>query len=538
VYALDTEDDSKGHPFLWIFFNGIEYFVYREKQKAIEFIDSLSKESIFCVNLEYDLINTFGVEKIIEETEFSYSGNQMIKAKYKGVNFYNTLVIWFMGVKQMGEFIGIEKLPFEPESIDYCKRDSEITWNFVNTMLLLYDKLNIKFKSTIGSTALHHYLTWYKTVDVEKIEDDVLYEYKKYYYGGRVECKKLGEIFGNISCYDVNSLYPFCMKNYFPLPDSMKVVNFLPENCMYLVDAIVESNMETPVLPKKINGKLCFPNGTFQVFSNNVEIEYFKKQGGKILSINKVMMFESTCRPFDSYVFDMYNLRIKSETEFEKYIYKKLLNTLYGKFAQGNENFKVVPMGEYVQHKEKFTDNVFPILENNYVITYEIGKFPRNTNYIWSLFITAYGRIELHKLMMKAKNTGLEILYYDTDSIIVLGNEKLDTGNNLGELKKEYTTDFLYLKNVKEYYFRDDTGEYVFKVKGIPKKDKKILEQYFRNEEVFFDKPQKLRESLRSVSHKGEANIWYQHSKKSKGVYDKGVVKKDVVHPFILNDFS
>ncbi len=537
-YSFDTEDKN-GKVTLLIFYNGTTYHVFTKTKKAIAFLDQIKiRVKIYCVNVEYDLLNLFGEEELIRNVKLVFSKSKLLAGKYKKVSFVDTLNHWKLSVAKMGEIIGVPKLKLDPNDIEYCKRDCFITWEYTNKMLREYEKINMTARLTIGSTALNYFLQKFNTVKLKKLSKKTLEYYKNYYYGGRTECFKIGRFQtekNDIHCIDINSLYAFCMTKMYPNPYKCSKVKNIPYGQLYIVYCKVKSDLDIPVLPKRINNRLCFPNGIFNGYYTNIEIEYFIEQGGKILKVYECYKFPIGLRPFKKYVDVIFKKRLKAKNVYESETYKLLGNTLYGKWAQGNEVPEICDIETYLSDPESYR-SAKPILNNEYIIATKIIDYPRHTNYIYSLFVTAYGRVELHKLLTKVKNDGNILLYTDTDSVIYIGKDYEQVENKeLGGFKKEFSTTEIHIKNLKEYYYLEN-GDFHFKIKGMPKNNNSLLKEYFAGQEVTINKPIKLRQSLRGRKFKGKANIWMDQTKRSAGVYEKGIVKNNQVYPFILQE--
>jgi hypothetical protein len=543
--VLDTEDNggenNERQVFHIVFFDGEIYqcFTQETREQAISFLQGFSKFiKCYCVNLEYDLINLFGTtERIIKSGKLLYGKANLISFEFKKIIFIDTLNHWKLGVQKMGEILEIPKLKFSPTSLDYCKRDCEITWLYVAKMLYAYDSIKMKIKRTIASTALNYYKENFLPIKFKRIKPKNLEYFRNFYFGGRTECFYIGEFFSekdkDIHCIDVNSLYPFCMTKNYPNPfiffESKK-----PEMDFYLIHAKVKSALKIPILPKRINNKLCFPNGEIEGYFTNIEIEYFLELGGKIERIYNCINFPVLIKPFDEYVLKLYGKRKQAENIYENQMFKLLLNSLYGKFGQDNEIYVIDSMKKYLENYEKIkTKEVTPILNNEYVKYIEIlSEFPYNTNFIWSLYTTSYGRLELYKLLEFVDDTQEKLLYCDTDSVIYRGTE-LKGNEKLGAYKNEWKAKHILIKNVKEYYFDTDTNDLFFKIKGIGRKDKYKSFEYIHGLNIMEKKPISLKQSLYGFG-KGKENIWTEQEKKSFSEYQKGDLLDGKVYPYII----
>ena len=114
----------------------------------------------------------------------------------------------------------------------------------------------------------------------------------------------------------------------------------------------------------------------------------------------------------------------------EKTSIKQLMNRIMGKLGQRPSQ----PEVEFVQDKDRlgalFSDpsleieNAFyvndKIMQVNYVKKEKYVKDSRKNNAILNSLITAKARIKLHQTMCQVQSCGAQVLYVDTDSILML----------------------------------------------------------------------------------------------------------------------
>jgi len=516
LMAIDTEDDTKGNV-IWInFFDGKKHYSFRKKDEAVKFLDNLnsSKYLIWACNLEYDVCNIFDdLSKVI----LKFGKTRLVSCKYKKCLFYDTINHWSMSVKEMGEYIKYPKLKFNPSSLKYCQRDTEIVYYFVKTMLEKYKEIGIfDIKPTISSISLDFWLKVSK-FKLKKIDKEHIEKIKPAYFGGRSECFFIGRVKGDIFYVDVNSMYPFCMLNELPYPYYYQ--KRFDINSFGITKAKISSQLEIPILPYRLkNGKVIYPNGEFTGIWSNLELKKAVDLGVKIKKIYFSYTYPIKCQVFKEYILNLYEKRKNTSDIFLKYLYKKMMNSLYGKFAQGNEIVVIEDFEKF--RKRKKIPNQYVVL-NNIVLYRKIGEYPIHSNFIFSIYITAYARIYLYDLIMKIKNLGGEILYCDTDSIIYKNKIDLNFSDNLGDIKLEGVYKEFEAKSCKEYELVDKENRKYFKVKGIPSL---LREEYFNNNYVEFKKPLRIKEAIRRNL---KPNLWIEYKKAKVISYDKGKVLPD-----------
>jgi DNA polymerase elongation subunit (family B) len=284
------------------------------------------------------------------------------------------------------------------------------------------------------------------------------------YRGGRTEVIKRGSNDKKVFYYDINSLYPYVMfVNRFPYNFNNGNGRFLKRTSVNLdyegvARALVSIDHELPpigvkrVLEDKYE-RLVFPVGKILSWFTYPELRYVEENGyGRIEKVYEALEYRVWCYPFKEYIKDLYGYRLKhKEDKYLNKIFKLLMNSLYGKFGEYNTSKILILTSDGIKE----------------IKPEEISKFRKYHNVIWASYITAYGRLELHRRFREA---GFNTVYYcDTDSLIT--STQLPTGENLGELKLEgwaepYEAVFIRSK----FYIFDDT----IRVKGFTLSDSNV----------------------------------------------------------------
>ena len=202
---------------------------------------------------------------------------------------------------------------------------------------------------------------------------------------------------------------------------------------------------------------------TYEIYHYTRQEKFFSQYVNCFLKIKQEASgFPSDCyvdgeldeEKCEKYISDYHKYEgIKLEKENIKYnaglrtIAKNILNALWGKFAQNENNTKVEFISEYEELLNLANDNNIDLTSVDFVneevtrVTYknkdEMNIPLKTGNVIVASFVTSYARLELFKLINKLQE---RVLYFDTDSVIYLcgeGEEQIETGNYLGELTNE-----------------------------------------------------------------------------------------------------
>jgi hypothetical protein len=322
------------------------------------------------------------------------------------------------------------------------------------------------------------------------ITGDIYTFLKDSYTGGSCDVYKSysnNKIYG----YDVNSLYPFVMKNcempvgipkYFE-GDIFKI-DSNPFG-FFEVKVTAPEDLHIPLLQtiyKTNNGRRNIaPVGTWIGTYFSEELKEAKKLGYQF-EILRGYLFERE-NIFKDFINDLYQLKANSEKGTADYlIYKLLMNSLYGRFGMSpiKESCVIVDSltaeAKYHNNDSLKISNVFGIGDNSELISF-FNKYQihDNSNYMnisipIASAITSYSRI----YMSRFKNKYSDNLYYsDTDSIYL--DTKLDSqyisDSILGKFKLEKTFDkslFLSPKMYAGKYLNNDNKyETYAKIKGV-----------------------------------------------------------------------
>ncbi|GAI80337.1 unnamed protein product, partial [marine sediment metagenome] len=348
------------------------------------------------------------------------------------------------------------------------------------------------------------------------------------YKGGRVECFYLGDLKNeNTYLLDVNSLYPFVMRNN-PYPVKYKQIkrnltlqtlDALLQRKAAIAKVLIETDL--PVYAVR-RGRCMFPVGRFWATLCTPELKYALEHN-HIKQVDTCVLYKQE-NIFRSYVDKFYTLRQDFKSagvdEYEE-LCKKMLNSLYGKFGQKGENWSKIGDCPDERDREELVFNMGGrrvtklryLLGELFIMTghgESFDSFPAIAAHV-----TAYARMYLWFLMQQAGYGNY--FYCDTDSLIV--NEvALWTlkewlhATKLGYVKQCGKTQNCMIRGLKDYTFGHKNV-----VKGIRKNATEISKGVFRQE---------LWPSFRGLLRSGEPETYTVGStvKHLNREYTKGIV--------------
>lgn len=553
-YRRDTKKE------VWKYFERPEeFFAWLES-----LLKAKVKYYVFAHNFDYDaqilgLYDWLSKNPKVEVRKFIVDSNVfIIKATYyldyptnkrkAYLEFLSTTNYTFYSLKKIGEMLGYPKLDVDPltapkEKVKiYCKRDVEILLKFVLYLIHFIEMHDLgNFQETIAKQSFNTFRHRFMKHEIYIHADPVATALERLSYrGGRNEAFYIGEYHDPNGIYylDVNSMYPYVMKNFeYPVKligivrkPTLEQLKMLMKDYLVIADVLVR--VDKPVVGVR-KEKLIFPVGQFRVVLTSPELELVKRHG-EIVKVYKIAVYEKA-PIFKEYVDYFYNLRVKYKQEgnviMDKFA-KIFMNSLYGKFGQKNENLVLVGKTDvdenviyrYYDAKEKKWKYYAVIDHKIYVKQGYVEAY--NSFVAIASFVTAYARCVLWDYIEKA---GLEnVLYCDTDSLFVTseGYKRLQpfiSDTELGKLKIEKVSDRIRINGAKDYEFAGEV-----KLKGVKKDAKKVDENTY--EQIQF-----VRTRGNLLKHRIKGVVLKVVRKRLNRQYDKGeVTPSGWVKPYFL----
>jgi hypothetical protein len=516
-YGLDTENDENGNVTLVALVgeNG-EAYVWKSAGHFKRWCQKQSTSTIVVAhNLEYDLINEFG--DYYPYLWLNYLKGRLISARFGNVSFYDSFNHFRMNLADLGESIGISKREMNIYDEDYVKTDA---WIALRAMIMARDfiaSLGGRMGATSGASAIS---IWRHLTDDEYCVGPIDTPWlRRGYYGGRTEIfRKLA--IGDVRGYDVNSMYPYCMMNEFPisLSDDPGLVK---SKGMAEVIIQVPHDLFVAPLPYRTRDKsLVYPVGKLEGVWSYDELRWAEHLGAKIQKVKQAYGGNDLVRPFDDFVTTLYRQRERSNSKHEQLFLKILLNNLYGKLASRNTVTRCVSRHILLRNKQfKRLGQVTWINEHRGLLDYFVPQAPY-VNVCWGSMITAYARIVLGRYLCAVPWD--KLIYADTDSCYCLDYE-IQTGAGLGQVKLEKRCRRMYVPQPKAYQLVGWDGEVQSIAKGVPRPRMTqngivvdFAKEYIENGTTQFMAPMRFRKSIQTNV---KANKWVMETKSLKTQY-------------------
>ncbi len=379
---------------------------------------------------------------------------------------------------------------------DYNEQDCRILWTAIDAFETAILGMGGQLQMTLASSAMHLFRRRYLKQDIptnERVNEQA----RKAYFASRVEV--FNTHVEDSYYYDINSSFPYAMTK--PCPGAYigasRRIPDKDDGMLYLADCTIEiPDTYFPTTPTRIQGRTFFPIGRWRSWLTNVDLELLRREGGNIISTHEVLLFE----PFEDlaeYCTDIYSKRKASTDEFQRTVYKLLLNSLYGKFAESpfkqgllidpspqalqQEGLKMLMPGVWLQERE------IPVPHVHVPI---------------SAHITALARRTIYDYMAQCS----EFHYCDTDGFST--TQELPTSKELGGLKLEkmiksglFVAPKVYMIQGQELA-NDGTwaDKTLTKAKGFSRMNVSRFMKLVEGETIEFERMRRLRELYRKGS--------------------------------------
>ena len=547
-YGFDTENDDKGvvtlaalvhesgHQTIWEKAGHFEQWCHRMNE------NKKLKIMVICHNLEYDLINEFGVAKFCE-MGLNYLKGRLISAKMGNITFWDSFNHFRMSLMEIGEAIGVRKLDFDIHSKEYVAQDAWICLQVMTRARDYIASLGGRIGTTSGSSAMS---VWRHMTEDEFVTGPYDTPWARLgYYGGRTEIFRPhteGPLTGKLDAdgkperekvirgYDVNSMYPFAMLNDYP-EYMMADPRLEKAKGMAEITVSVPQMFVAPLVWRRPGGALWYPTGVFRGVWTYDEIRYAERLGCRVQEVHRAFGCNMLVRPFDDFIHTLYAKRRASKDQSERLFLKVVMNSLYGKIASKNMVTRTVSRYNLEKSQSKRLDQVKWISYHRGLLDYRTPQ-QAYVNVYWGAMITARSRLILDGFMRQVPEQ--DLIYCDTDSVYCRNFDfKKDDG--LGGMKLEKMASVMNIVQPKAYQLDD-----FYRAKGVPrpKKDEQgnividFAQKYIEEGMTDFLAPIRFRASLNS--RRGKANEWVKHSKSRKSDYSSKILSGDRYYPPVV----
>ena len=428
--------------------------------------------------------------------------------KHKSIEIVDTFNFFHAKLSDMGKSLGISKIDeseyqLSPEkwnkqlSItghDRVRQDTEILYKYFTAFANNPDFIKgISLASTSLKTFKRNYLKQQLSLPISHIPYAL-----GAYRGGRCEPYIINYEPVYLKSFDFNNLYGYVMGKHKYSTKYHKEVQKInydaiennDYNYLYNISYSYpmnerENNIRLPIMVRAKNGKLVQTYEANNVWLTGLELlEMYKNCDNILIRFHSGYEYHNA-EIFTDFINDFFAKRMATTDPIAKEMYKRVMNSLYGKMGQHKRFYKF-------QSYEEISEEILPLIEeaklanqtrikiNNTTYTLhdifinsteEMPKWQMN-NPLIAAEITANAR--LHNFHMQKEMGFNHIFYTDTDSFFI--DRDWTESSELGKLKLEKKGYFV-IRDAKDYYYKDDKGQIFATQKGISKKAKRLSQE-------------------------------------------------------------
>ncbi len=289
-------------------------------------------------------------------------------------------------------------------------------------------------------------------------------------YGGRVEALVTESIKAHTFYYDQNAAYLDVIRTC-ELPYPYRIVDFPSTNfCANGVTEItIEENTKYPVLPERYVGYL---NGRKRGIWTNREIRRALDHGAKLIKIHKGLHYVANVKVLQPLAEYLGEERARADTDNLKSFVKRIPNALIGRFALAPLVCVNRVKNEKKWREDQRVISALYVRDDIHSVGYSINRRTKWGACAWSSEILAEQRLRIHEKMWELDRAGFDVLYIDTDGIIVASNglELPPTSGEIGQYKISWQSEDLIIKSGKAYVAKTIDGATSVKNIGAPRK--------------------------------------------------------------------
>ncbi len=374
---------------------------------------------------------------------------------------------------------------FAKEEIDYTKLEADVRASHMDEIraYLRSDCVNLwvtikRYFDTYGRSLTQAGASmkyWKSVYQVPFVPQTMLQaeQCRDFYYGGRVECFKVGHELHPFKVVDRNSAYPAAMKFRHPISPQSVALDHLPTSNLAQCFVRLEGRSRGAFPwrdPDDPAHALSFPNDdvlreyavTGWELEAALELDLVKIE--RIIDIRKFVQHVD----FVDYIESFYAQRMQAKATGDKMLdvfCKLFMNSLYGKFAADPEKYReyvIATDDSFAQHARAGYLEVAPWGERSLMERPLPESQHRYYNVATAASITGKVRADLLRAIASVDCP----LYCDTDSIFARDVSRLDLGDKLGQWKVESECSEWAIAGKKTYAVKLNDGTWKVRSKG------------------------------------------------------------------------
>jgi hypothetical protein len=437
--------DRMPKPFIWGLYTGAGFHLFNTTEELIEAVRD--QEIILYAHNGGRFDFHFMLKYVDRYQPVKIINGRLVSAKIGKCEIRDSYSLLPEALDKFGGKLSIEYWKMEenvrsfhlPEIVEYLKADCVSLWETIDKFERRYGR-----HLTQAGAALKF---WENIADIKapRSSPEYFQKFSKYYYGGRVQCFQKGEIEGPIEVYDIRSAYAWAMLDRHPYSTLYREIAYprsIEPQDMITIDCI-----STGALPwRGERGGMIFPDDNerrrYHVTGHEVIAATETGSLREVEIINAIRFTgQQDFKVYIKYFWDGRKIDIETGDQAESLFKKRLMNSLYGKFAANPDNygnFMLVDWNEKLdfatggaQYDGKRDYQFNGLLEGHAVVRADLDKEQKRfLNVATSASITGQVRSKL----WRAIHASHDPVYVDTDCIMARSATFHNNGGIGGEL--------------------------------------------------------------------------------------------------------
>ena len=293
-------------------------------------------------------------------------------------------------------------------------------------------------------------------------------QFRRFYFGGRVQCFQTGAFKGDFKYVDINSAYSFAMKSKHWFGSDFTESSELPTCEHGSWYAEIEATSQGALPFRGDDDKLYFPddNVSRRYFASGWEINAGLETDTLVIHKVFIVFKPLFTEDFGEYVDKFYAMKLEAEERGDKtdrQFAKLMLNSCYGKFGQDGRNFeKFTIVGAGMRPEDEYDDWELYSMDDEHWIYSRPDPSDSFFNVSTAASVTGFVRAYLWRAICNSE----QVLYCDTDSIIC-ANFNGTISNDLGAWDLEAEPSEVYIAQRKMYAMKMKDGSTKVASKGV-----------------------------------------------------------------------
>lgn len=282
--------------------------------------------------------------------------------------------------------------------------------------------------------------------------------FERGFFGGRIECNRLGVVSG-VKLYDINSAYP---SEIAKLKDPTKGEHVesshgskrarLPDYGLYLVQADIPRSETFGPLAMRASGKVFYPVGRIRTWCCLPGLQSLREAGFPFKIEKAYEIFDCPAKPIFPDIESLYLMRKDSSVGLA---IKLCLNSIYGLTAEATNYLAEDPTAERLAGGRSVVSR---------------SRYGKLTNFVLASQITEAVRMRLWK---EARRMGNGVHFMATDGLLVSDSCSLPCGPGLGEWGLKGNFNDAIILGCGRYLLRGKRGAKIgddeeFHLRGFP----------------------------------------------------------------------